>query len=93
MAYISVPTNQAKKKPSAWLPVILDTESYGMNCQACVNNNLEFTYFGIVMFGSMNNNISYPMAPGLKEVFGSLYLACYGVTDAPCILSEHILIP
>jgi hypothetical protein len=68
-------------------------ESYGVNCQACVNSNLEFLYFGVVSPGSTNDNISYPMAPGLKEVLESLPLGRYAVADAAYTLSEHILIP
>ena len=68
-------------------------ESYGVNCQACVNSNLEFMYFGVVSPGSMNNNISYPMAPGLKEVLDALLLGRYAVADAAYTLSESILIP
>jgi len=58
-----------------------------------MNSNLEFIYFGVVLPGSMDDNISYPMAPGLKEVAGSLPLGHYGVGDAAYMLSEHILIP
>lgn len=51
-------------------------ESYGVNCQACVNSNLEFLYFGVVSPGSTNDNISYPMAPGLNLIY-LLYLTTY----------------
>ena len=64
-----------------------------MNCQACVNSNLEFLYFGVASPGSSNDNISYPMAPVLKEVLESPPLGCYAVADAGYTLSEHILIP
>jgi hypothetical protein len=33
------------------------------------------------------------MAPGLREVFESLPLGCYGIADAAYTLSEHILTP
>jgi hypothetical protein len=54
---------------------------------------LEFLYFGVVSPGPTNDNTSYPMAPGLKEVLESLPLGCYAVADAANTLSEHILIP
>jgi hypothetical protein len=68
-------------------------ESYGLNCQACVKADLQFKYFGVVSPGSTNDNISYPLAPGLKETFDSLPLGLYGVADAAYTLSEKLLIP
>ena len=38
-------------------------------------------------------NISFPMAPGLKEVLEALPLGRYAVADAAYTLSECILIP
>ena len=43
-------------------------ESHGVNCQACVRSDLRFTYFGVISPGSTNDNISYPLAVGLKEM-------------------------
>lgn len=68
-------------------------ESYGVNCQACVQSDLQFMYFGIVSPGSTNDNISYPLASGLKEAFDNLPLGLYGVADAAYTLSENMLIP
>ena len=50
-------------------------------------------YFGVVSPGFMNDNILYPLAPGLKEVLDALSLGCYAVADAAYTLSECILIP
>ena len=47
-------------------------KSYGVNCQACVHPDLHFMYFGVVSPGSTNNNISYPLATGLKGIFDAL---------------------
>lgn len=68
-------------------------ESYGVNCQACIRSDLRFTYFGIVSPGSTNDNISYPLASGLKQAFDNLPLGLYGVADAAYTLSENMLIP
>lgn len=68
-------------------------ESDGVNCQACINSKLEFMYFSVISPGSTYNNISYPMAPGLKEAFDSLPLGYYGITGDACTLSEDIIIP
>ncbi|KAL7542523.1 hypothetical protein ACHAWF_007216 [Thalassiosira exigua] len=68
-------------------------ESYGLNCQACIRSDLRFTYFGVVSPGSTNDNISYPIAEGLKNVFDSLPVGLYGVADAAYTLSENLLIP
>ena len=57
-------------------------ESYGINCQACVRINLQFMYFGVVSLGSTNDNISYPLATGLKEIFDSLPPGLFGLADA-----------
>ena len=68
-------------------------ESYGINCQACVRANLQFMYFGVVSPGSTNDNISFPLAPGLKEIFDSLPPGLFGLADAAYTLSEKLLIP
>jgi len=68
-------------------------ESYGVNCQACIRSDLQFTYFGVVSPGSTNDNISYPLASGLKKAFDNLPLGLYGVADAAYTLSENMLIP
>jgi hypothetical protein len=68
-------------------------ESYGVNCQACVQSDLQFTYFGVISPGSTNDNISYPSAKGLKEVFSALPPGLYGLADAAYTLSENMLIP
>ena len=67
--------------------------SYGVNCQACVQSNLQFTYFGVVSPGATNDNILYAKAHGLKSVFDKLPDGLYGVADAAYTLSENILIP
>lgn len=64
-----------------------------MNCQACVQSDLQFTYFGVISPGSTNDNISYPSAKGLKEVFSALPPGLYGLADAAYTLSENMLIP
>ena len=53
-------------------------ESHGVNCQACVRSDLSFMYFGVVSPGSTNDNISYPIAVGLKDKVESLpwYVLC-----------------
>ena len=67
--------------------------SYGVNCQACIRSDLQFTYFGVVSPGSTNDNISYPLASALKEAFDNLPLGLYGVADAAYTLTENMLIP
>jgi hypothetical protein len=47
----------------------------------------------VVSPGSTNNDISYPLAPGLKGKIDALPLGNYCVADAGYTLSEHILIP
>jgi len=68
-------------------------ESYGINCQACVCPNLQFMYFGVVSPGSTNDNISYPLAPGLKDIIDSLPPGLFGLADVTYTLSESMLIP
>ena len=68
-------------------------ESYGVNCQACVKSDLQFLYFGVISPGSTNDNVSYNLAEGLRELFENLPLGLYGVADAAYTLSESILIP
>lgn len=68
-------------------------ESYGVNCQACVTSDLQFSYFGVVSPGSTNDNISYPLADGLKDVIEKLPLGLYMVGDAAYTLTEHLLVP
>ena len=68
-------------------------ESYGVNCQACVKSDLQFLYFGAISRGSTNDNVSYNLAEGLRELFENLPLGLYGVADAAYTLSESILIP
>ena len=74
------------------LPVIQDTMSYGLNCQACVKADLQFLYFGVVSPGSTNDNISYQLAPHLKESIDSLSLGLYGLADAAYTLSKKLLV-
>jgi len=50
-------------------------------------------YFGVVSPGSTNDNISYPLATGLKDVFDSLPPGLLGLADAAFTLSEKMLIP
>ena len=68
-------------------------EAYGVNCQACVQSDLQFNFFGVISPGSTNDNISYPLATGLKEIIDALPLGLYGVADAAYTLSENMLIP
>ena len=68
-------------------------ESHGVNCQACVRSDLRFMYFGVVAPGSTNDNISYPLAAGLKTVVEDLPTGMYCVADAAYTLQENLLIP
>jgi hypothetical protein len=68
-------------------------ESHGVNCQACVRSDLSFMYFGIISPGSTNDNISYPMAVGLRETVESLPTGMYCVADAAYTLQENLLVP
>lgn len=68
-------------------------ELYGINCQACIRPNLQFMYFGVVLLGSTNDNISYPLATGLKDIFDSLPPGLFGLADAAYTLSKNMLIP
>ena len=68
-------------------------ESYGVNCQAAVQSDLQFLYFGVQSPGSTNDNISYALAEGLNKVVDSLPLGLYALGDAAYTLSEHLLIP
>ena len=68
-------------------------ESHGVNCQACVRSDLRFMYFGVVSPGSTNDNISYPIATGLRSVVEDLPTGMYCVADAAYTLHENLLIP
>jgi hypothetical protein len=68
-------------------------ELYGIKCQACVWPDLQFMYFGVVSPGSTNDNISYPLATGLKDIFDSLPPGLLGLADVAFTLSEKMLIP
>jgi len=68
-------------------------ESHGVNCQACVRSDLRFMYFGVVSPGSTNDNISYPIAAGLRSVVEDLPTGMYCVADAAYTLHENLLIP
>ncbi len=68
-------------------------ESHGVNCQACVCSDLSFMYFGVVSPGSTNDNISYPIAVGLKDKVESLPPGMYCVADAAYTLQENLLVP
>jgi len=68
-------------------------ESHGVNCQACVRSDLRFMYFGVVAPGSTNDNISYPLVSGLKNVAEALPTGMYCVADAAYTLQENLLIP
>ena len=57
-------------------------ECYGVNCQACVRVDLR-----------LNDNIAFPQALGLKDLFDSLPLGLYGVGDAAYTLMERLLVP
>jgi hypothetical protein len=68
-------------------------ESYGLNCQACVQCDLQFIYFGAVSLGSTNDNISYSQAFDLMKIFESLPPGLFILSDAAYTLSETMLIP
>ena len=68
-------------------------ESYGVNCQAAVFSDLRFAYFGVLSPGLTNDNISYPLASGLKQVIDNLPQGYYAVADAAYTLTEHMLVP
>ena len=68
-------------------------EDYGVNCQACVKSDLSFMYFGVVAPGSTNDNISYPMAVGMKNAIENLPPGLYCVADAAYTLGETLIIP
>ena len=68
-------------------------ESYGVNCQMCVRSNLQFTYFGVVSPGATNNNISFAIARGMKDVLENLPRVFNCAADAAYTLSENVLIP
>ena len=68
-------------------------ESHGVNCQACVRSDLRFMYFGVVSPGSTNDNISYPIATGLRSIVENLPTGMYCVADAAYTLHENLLIP
>lgn len=68
-------------------------ESHGVNCQACVRSDLSFMYFGVVSPGSTNDNISYPIASGLRDTVEGLPVGMYCVADAAYTLQENLLVP
>ena len=68
-------------------------ESHGLNCQACVSSDLAFMYFGVVSPGSTNDNVSYPLAAGLRDTVEQLLAGLYCVADAAYTLQENLLIP
>ncbi len=68
-------------------------ESYGLNCQAMVQDDLQFRYFGVVSPGCTNDNVSYPRAVDLKDVIDNLPRGLYIVADAAYNLSENVLTP
>lgn len=68
-------------------------ESHGLNCQACVSSDLAFMFFGVVSPGSTNDNVSYPLATGLRATVEQLPAGLYCVADAAYTLQENLLIP
>jgi len=64
-----------------------------VNCQAAVFSDLRFAYFGVLSPGLTNDNISYPLASGLKQVIDNLPQGYYAVADAAYTLTEHMLVP
>jgi hypothetical protein len=58
-----------------------------------VSRDLLFLYFGVIIPGSTNDNISYSSYVELKEAIKSLPLGLYSVADAAYTLSERLLIP
>ena len=63
-------------------------ESYGINCQSCVHLDLQLMYFGVVSPDLTDNNISYPLATGLKDIFDALPPGLFGLADAAYTLSK-----
>ena len=47
-------------------------ESHGVNLYAAVFSDLKFEHFGVLSPGSTNDNMSYPLAKGLKEIIDKL---------------------
>ena len=68
-------------------------ESYGLNCQAAIKDDLQYMFFAVVSPGSTNDNVSYPRAVDLKEVIDNLPLGLFFIGDAAYTLSERLLVP
>ncbi|KAL7477036.1 hypothetical protein ACHAW6_002854, partial [Cyclotella cf. meneghiniana] len=67
-------------------PTKQEVESCGLNCHACVKQDLQFMYFGVISPGSTNDNISFAQADELKEALSSLPPGLFGLTLAECLL-------
>ena len=68
-------------------------ELYRLNCQACVQSDLQFMYFGVISPGSANDNILYTQADELKDALSSLPPGLFGLGDTAYTLAGHLLIP
>ena len=68
-------------------------ESYGVNCQAMVQTDLTFSYFGVVAPGATNDIIAFTYTGSMKNSINNLPLGTYVVADAAYALSENVLIP
>ena len=68
-------------------------ESYGVNCQAAVQADLQFRYFGVHGPGNTNDLITYPRAVELHNAITSLPVGLYAVCDAAYPLTERTLTP
>ncbi|KAL7552356.1 hypothetical protein ACHAWF_016576 [Thalassiosira exigua] len=52
-------------------------EHYRINCQAAIQSDLQFVYFGVISPGSTNDNISYPKCKVLTEIIDNLPTGLY----------------
>lgn len=68
-------------------------QSYGVNCQAAVQSDLWFRYFGVIAPGSTNGFVSYSMVQALKEAIDNLLIGRYALMDAAYDLSKRTLVP
>ena len=73
--------------------MVSSSTSISVNFQASVQTDLQFLYFVVISPGATNDNISYPQAMDLKEVFEKRLPGLSGMANAKYTLSENILIP
>lgn len=68
-------------------------ESYGVNCQAAMQADMQFSYFGIHGPGNTNDLITYPRAEPLKTAINNLPFGMYSLMDVTYPLSERHSFP